>query len=64
VKYRDLIRQLEDDGWQLVRTKGSHRVYKHPAKEHNVIIAGHSRNEDVPIGILKAIQKQIGGPTK
>jgi len=64
VKYRDLVRELENDGWRLVRTKGSHRVYKHPAKEDNVIIAGHSRNEDVPIGILKAIKKQIGGPAK
>jgi predicted RNA binding protein YcfA (HicA-like mRNA interferase family) len=61
MKYRDLVRDMENKGWQLVRTKGSHRVYKHPAKEHNVIIAGHSRNEDVPVGILRAIQKQIGG---
>ena len=60
MKYRDLVRELENDGWRLARTKGSHRVYKHPAKEDNVIIAGHSRNEDVPIGILKAVLKQIG----
>ena len=60
MKYRDLIRQMEQDGWRHVRTKGSHRVYQHPVKVHNVIIAGHSRNEDVPIGILKAVLKQIG----
>ncbi len=57
---RDLIRELEALGWQHVRTKGSHRIYQHPEKEHNVIIAGHGRNEDVPIGILKAIRKQLG----
>jgi predicted RNA binding protein YcfA (HicA-like mRNA interferase family) len=33
MKYRDLVRHLEDEGWRLARTKGSHRVYKHPAKE-------------------------------
>ena len=26
---RDAIRQLERDGWQLVRTRGSHRQYRH-----------------------------------
>ena len=61
MKYRDLVRELERDGWQLVRTKGSHCVYKHPAKEDNVIIAGQA---DVRIGILKSIQKQIGGAKK
>ncbi|WP_197369924.1 type II toxin-antitoxin system HicA family toxin, partial [Ralstonia pseudosolanacearum] len=27
-----LIRMLEDDGWQLVRINGSHHHYKHPEK--------------------------------
>jgi len=26
------VRMLEQDGWVLKRTKGSHRQYKHPAK--------------------------------
>ena len=33
VKIRDLIRKIDDDGWYLVRTKGSHRQYKHPSKK-------------------------------
>jgi len=32
VKIRDVIRMLEQDGWVLVRTRGSHRQYKHPVK--------------------------------
>ncbi|HZH89801.1 MAG TPA: type II toxin-antitoxin system HicA family toxin [Pyrinomonadaceae bacterium] len=32
MKVRDVIRRLEEDGWQLVRMKGSHRQFRHPAK--------------------------------
>jgi len=27
MKVRDVIRMLEDDGWRLVATRGSHRQY-------------------------------------
>ena len=29
MKYSEIIRLLEQDGWYIVRTKGSHRQYKH-----------------------------------
>jgi hypothetical protein len=32
VKVRDAIKLIEDDGWVLTRTRGSHRQYKHPVK--------------------------------
>jgi len=32
MKVRDVIRMLAQDGWVLVRTRGSHRQYKHPVK--------------------------------
>ena len=35
MKVRDVIKRLEQDGWQLVRTKGSHRQYRHPSKTRN-----------------------------
>ena len=57
MKYRDLTKKLEADGWRLVRTKGSHRQYKHPAKVGVVTIAGIG-NADVPIGTLNNILKQ------
>ncbi|MGH2593466.1 MAG: type II toxin-antitoxin system HicA family toxin, partial [Anaerolineae bacterium] len=28
MKIRDVIKLIEDDGWYLVVTKGSHRQYK------------------------------------
>lgn len=36
MKIRDVIRMIEDDGWYLVATKGSHRQYKHPSKQGRV----------------------------
>jgi predicted RNA binding protein YcfA (HicA-like mRNA interferase family) len=32
MKVREVIRMLEQDGWYLDRTRGSHRQYKHPKK--------------------------------
>jgi predicted RNA binding protein YcfA (HicA-like mRNA interferase family) len=32
MKVKELIAQLEADGWFLVRTKDSHRQYHHPSK--------------------------------
>jgi predicted RNA binding protein YcfA (HicA-like mRNA interferase family) len=40
VKVRDIIRLIEDDGWYLVATRGSHRQYKHPSKPGRVTVAG------------------------
>jgi predicted RNA binding protein YcfA (HicA-like mRNA interferase family) len=31
MKVKELIAQLEADGWFLVRTKGSRRQYHHPS---------------------------------
>jgi predicted RNA binding protein YcfA (HicA-like mRNA interferase family) len=32
MKFRELIRLLEDDGWRLVAQRGSHLQYEHPSK--------------------------------
>jgi predicted RNA binding protein YcfA (HicA-like mRNA interferase family) len=47
------------DGWQLVRTKGSHRQFRHPDKPGAVTVAGKPGIE-VPKGTLAAILKQAG----
>jgi predicted RNA binding protein YcfA (HicA-like mRNA interferase family) len=59
VKFRDLIRMLEADGWWLARTTGSHRQFKHPVKLGTVTVAGKA-NHDVPPGTLNSILKQAG----
>ena len=57
MKVRDIIRMIEEDGWYLVATRGSHRQYKHTAKPGRVTIAGNL-NHDVAPGTLKSVLKQ------
>jgi predicted RNA binding protein YcfA (HicA-like mRNA interferase family) len=56
-KIRDIIRQIEKDGWYQVATRGSHRQLKHPQKPGRVTIAGHPGDELAP-GTLSSILKQ------
>ena len=39
-KVREAIQLIEQDGWRLVRTRGSHRQYNHPVKPGRVTIPG------------------------
>lgn len=56
---RDLIRLLEADGWTLVRTRGSHRQYKHEEKVGLVTVPGQM-SDDLAPGTLNSILKQAG----
>ncbi len=57
MKVRGIIKMIEDDGWYIVATRGSHRQYRHPTKPGRVTIAGHP-NHDVAPGTLNSIMKQ------
>ena len=57
MQIRDAIKLIEDDGWYLVVTKGSHRQYKHPDKPGRVTIAGHP-GDDLAPGTLNSVLKQ------
>jgi len=57
LKFRDVIKRLEQEGWRLVRTKGSHRQFHHPSKPGTVTVAGQP-SVDVPPGTLNNILKQ------
>jgi predicted RNA binding protein YcfA (HicA-like mRNA interferase family) len=59
MKIRDVIDMLEEDGWYLARTRGSHRQYKHPTKRGLVTIARKS-NDELGKGTLSSILKQAG----
>ena len=56
---RDITSRVEQDGWYVARTSGSHKQYKHDEKKGLVTIAGHP-NEDVLPKTLKSICKQAG----
>jgi len=57
MKFRDVVKLIEADGWYRVRGKGSHAQYKHPTKPGVVTVAGHP-SHDVPPGTLNNILKQ------
>jgi predicted RNA binding protein YcfA (HicA-like mRNA interferase family) len=60
MKYRDILRLLEDDGWFLVRTNGSHRICQHPTKPGSIPVPVHSLGNDIPTGLRQAILRQAG----
>jgi predicted RNA binding protein YcfA (HicA-like mRNA interferase family) len=50
---------IEEDGWFIVATRGSHRQYKHRTKPGRVTIAG-KLSDDLAPGTLNSILKQAG----
>lgn len=58
MKSGDLIKELEADGWQLDRIRGSHHVFKHPGKPGSVPVP-HPK-KDLPTGTVNSIRKQAG----
>jgi len=61
MKYRDLIRLLQADGWYHERTVGSHMQFRHSSKPGTVTVpAGGKHSKDVPPGTLNSVLKQAG----
>jgi predicted RNA binding protein YcfA (HicA-like mRNA interferase family) len=61
MKYRDIIKRIEQDGWALERIVGSHMQYRHPTKPGTVTIsAGGKLGRDIRMGTLNSILKQAG----
>lgn len=59
-KYRDVIRLLSDHGWDHVRTRGSHEIWRHPDGREVTIPGGGKRNREVPAGTLASIRRHTG----
>jgi predicted RNA binding protein YcfA (HicA-like mRNA interferase family) len=59
MKVRDAIKLIENDGWFLVATRGSHRQFKHPRKPGRATIAGKP-SDDLAPGTFNSILKQAG----
>ena len=55
---RDVIRQIEADGWVFRRSEGSHHLFQHPTKRGNVVVP-HPK-KDIPKGTLRNIERQAG----
>jgi predicted RNA binding protein YcfA (HicA-like mRNA interferase family) len=54
MKVREAIKIIEEDGWFMVRMKGSHRQFKHTSKCGVVTIAGKISDE-LAKGTLQSI---------
>jgi predicted RNA binding protein YcfA (HicA-like mRNA interferase family) len=59
MKVSELLSLIEKDGWLMVRQRGSHRQFHHPAKTGTVTVAGKP-SIDVPRGTLNSVLKQAG----
>ena len=54
-KRRIVQQQLEQCGFSIVRTKGSHQVFKMHGKGLPIVVPSHS---NIPLGTLKSIESQ------
>jgi predicted RNA binding protein YcfA (HicA-like mRNA interferase family) len=58
MKVKEAIRLIEEDGWYIVRQKGSHMQFKHPTKKGLVTIACHRMSDDIARGTMASILRQ------
>lgn len=59
MKVRELLKRLKKDGWEIDRTRGSHRQMVHPSERGTVTVSGHL-TDDVHPKTLKSVLKQAG----
>lgn len=61
LKYRDLIRMLEEDGWrEVIPRRGRHVIkFRHPVKP-GVVVVGSKHSQDFAPGTLNKILKDAG----
>lgn len=59
MKVKHALRIIKDDGWVHVRTRGSHRQFKHPTKPGRVTVPGKP-NDDLAPGTVNSLLKQAG----
>jgi len=59
MKVREVIRLIEKEGWVEMRSRGSHRHFKHPGQAFVITVPGNDGKELAP-GTLNAILKKAG----
>ena len=47
LKAREAMRLLQEAGFVLLRVNGSHHTYEHVASQTILVLAVHSRNDDL-----------------
>ncbi|MGX4687166.1 type II toxin-antitoxin system HicA family toxin [Vagococcus sp. JNUCC 83] len=56
---KELLKLAKKNGWEEIRTNGSHHRLRNKKTNEKVTIAVHS-NKDIPIGTEKEIRKRLG----
>jgi predicted RNA binding protein YcfA (HicA-like mRNA interferase family) len=59
MKVKEVIKLIEQDGWQQIRMRGSHRQFRHSIKAGLVTVSG-KLSADMPSGTLASVLKQAG----
>ncbi len=59
MKVKQAVALIEKNGWRLVRTRGSHRQFKHDTKPGLVTVPG-KWSDDLATGTENSILKQAG----
>lgn len=57
-KPRQIIRFLEQNGFVLDRTSGSHFIFYHPTSRRRAVVPSHNR--DLPKGTLLSLLREAG----
>jgi len=61
MKVRDIIKQLQAEGWYEARQSGSHKIFKHDNKANvRIVLPVHGFNKEPSIGVLNDIKKKAG----
>ncbi len=55
---RVLVKEIEAAGWRRVRVRGSHHVFRHPARPGTVVVP-HPR-KDLGPGLVRAVRRAAG----
>lgn len=56
-KVKAVIALLEKNGWEFVRMRGDHRIYRKDGEPRSIPIPGHL-NDDLATGTLSSILRQ------
>jgi predicted RNA binding protein YcfA (HicA-like mRNA interferase family) len=58
VKPRQVVRFLEQNGFVLDHTSGSHFIFHHPMSRRRAVVPSHNR--DMPKGTLMSLLRESG----
>lgn len=59
MKWSELRKKAEKNGWYLYRNGANHDIYRHPTKDFSIQIGRHG-SEEVKSGTFNKLKKQIG----